>query len=354
MKRTLQIFIVIAFLIKGIVSFGQDFHFSQFAANRQTLNPAMIGNFEEDIRFSTSYRDQWFSANSPYKVFYGGIEMNHSSKSDRVRNFGSYFGFVNDFSKVGAFQNTWLQLGGSVHFNLDPPKKQSLSFGLQTGMQFRKLNASNLIFDDQFNSNTNTFTGGPASAERFGQPSQTYFQISTGLAYQNQINASTFLSVDLGLLTLNRRQETFTTDGAFPKYKQKERVTLATTVKHRINEKFFIEPSAYFLRQSKTMDLIAGSWLGIQIRKGDENAFLFSPGLFYRLNDALIFGAKLEYKTLALGITYDATLSQAKQIHLGGDFAGLKSFAALEMSLSYRFSFRPTVFHKTSIPCRTF
>ena len=43
---------------------GQDFHFSQFYASPLTLNPALTGRFDGNMRFTGIYRTQWSGINT--------------------------------------------------------------------------------------------------------------------------------------------------------------------------------------------------------------------------------------------------------------------------------------------------
>src|SRR5580765_1547389 len=64
MKRRLQILFILVILEKMVSA--QDPSFSQFFASPLTLNPALTGKFNGDLRVAGNYRNQWPTVNKAY------------------------------------------------------------------------------------------------------------------------------------------------------------------------------------------------------------------------------------------------------------------------------------------------
>ena len=51
--------LVIYILMIFSYAFAQDVHLSQFYNSDHFLNPAKVGDYDGDFRFTTNYRNQW-------------------------------------------------------------------------------------------------------------------------------------------------------------------------------------------------------------------------------------------------------------------------------------------------------
>src|SRR3954462_9045920 len=54
-----SLFFLMVCVLMGMHCLAQDPHFSQFFASPLTLNPALTGKFDGNVRVAGNYRDQW-------------------------------------------------------------------------------------------------------------------------------------------------------------------------------------------------------------------------------------------------------------------------------------------------------
>ena len=127
-------------------SLAQDIHFSHL--NRQPIyqNPANTGLFAGDIRLTGNYKDQWRSVTVPFQTFAVAGDMKWKQK-------GINFGALLFHDNVGDGFYQTLEFLGSVAKNLKltSDSSQTLSVGIQVGLNYRKVNMDKFYFDNQFN-----------------------------------------------------------------------------------------------------------------------------------------------------------------------------------------------------------
>ena len=158
MNKILSVFLL--FLIATNCT-GQDFHFSQFYASPLTLNPALTGRFDGNIRFTGIYRTQWSGINTNtylYQTPSASAEINFFNNKASLG-----FLFLNDQTNDKTF-NTLL---GGLSFSYKILfEKLQISIGVQgtytqTSLDRNKIqggtiqvepNSSNAINKFDFNS----------------------------------------------------------------------------------------------------------------------------------------------------------------------------------------------------------
>lgn len=343
-------------LLTGIVSLGlqaQDFTFSQTSLLRQTTNPARIGSFREDFRGSFGYRNQWYATGSPYKVLNLNAEVNFFRNPLNLDKIGTLVGVVQDEMGNGAIKTTYVSGGFSVFKSLDPIKRHQISFGIQGAMQFRELNPGSFTYNQQFDEVQRIFDANKISGEVFGSRKQTYFQLATGLAYYFNVNRDLQIQLNGSFIGLNSLQESFSTLPDIDKSSQKRRFTVGAEVLQRISTRIIMEPSFYYNRQGPASEMVIGTWLSFQ-DAAIKSKYILAPGLFYRINDAIIPAVRLQYNNWTTGVSYDVTHTAVTSASDKAKLIGVGGFGALEFTLNYRGIFRKQTRTQYAVPCRTF
>ncbi len=64
----MRLFITAIFCITSFFLKAQDPNFSQFFASPLTLNPALTGKFDGQLRIAGNYRNQWPTINNAYSI----------------------------------------------------------------------------------------------------------------------------------------------------------------------------------------------------------------------------------------------------------------------------------------------
>ena len=120
---------------------AQDVHFSQFSVSTMGLNPSLVGNQSVDFKASFQKRTQWASVAKPFS----SIAANFDTK-DILKKTSVGLQFVNDVAGDANFTTSQLNAAINKSFSIDRDKE--ISAGILLGFTQRKVDFSNLIFDD--------------------------------------------------------------------------------------------------------------------------------------------------------------------------------------------------------------
>ncbi|MDO9185359.1 MAG: PorP/SprF family type IX secretion system membrane protein [Bacteroidia bacterium] len=183
MKGAYRLFLLLIFNISSVISYSQDFHFSQYTQTPALINPALTGA-GHTLRASLIYKDQWGGVTVPYKTFGASLELKFKAsnwekakmKMSKAYNksVSKMAGGISFFSdKAGDGNMGTSQVNLSLSSFVPISKKNILSFGLQTSVVQRKIDFSKLIFTDQYNGKTydpNVISGENESAQNYIYP----------------------------------------------------------------------------------------------------------------------------------------------------------------------------------------
>jgi type IX secretion system PorP/SprF family membrane protein len=299
-----RIFLTLALVFTiSIYSFSQDPHFSQFYANPVYLNPALVGTADGN-RVVLNHRQQWSKPNK-----YTTSSISIDGKFNSVKS-GWGLQILNDNQVNGLLVQT--KISASLAHRIEIEKHKYLGLGLSIGAYQKKMDWSELIFEDQLDDRD-----GPINPtnERFGRDKIANADVSVGLLYYSK-NIFAGLAVN----HVNRPREEFTVDSD-------ARLALKYTAHFggvfEINQPGqyqFISPSLILEKQGAFNYLNVGMYYGIES---------ISFGLYYRVNDALIGLLGLNYQSFKFGYSYDFTVSKA----------ATGNHNSHEISLAYLFEF---------------
>lgn len=347
--KSFALFFGLILILCGHATYAQDFTFSQSSQLRQITNPARIGSFREDVRVSGGYRNQWYASGNPYQVVNLNAELNFFKVPMNLDKIGTMLGVVQDDMGNGALRTTYISGGLSVFKTLDAIKRHQFSVGLQGSMQMRQLNPGAFTYNNQFDPIERAFDGNLTSGEVYGNKKQTFFQLSMGAAYYFQASELLKMQVNGSFIGLNSLQESFSTLPDLGNSTQKKRFTVGVEVSNKFSDRLSIAPSLYFNKQGPAQEVVLGSWVSFKPGK-----LQISPGLFYRINDAIIPAVKFEKDRWTAALSYDVTHTGVTATNNKDKLIGLGGFGALEFTVSYRGIFRKITGSKMAIPCRTF
>src|ERR1700748_2299843 len=86
---------------------AQDPHFSQFFASPLTLNPALTGKFDGDVRIAGNYRNQWPTINRAFTT--GTVSADFHIMKNKISEVDTW--------GVGIMALTDQSAAGAVKFN---------------------------------------------------------------------------------------------------------------------------------------------------------------------------------------------------------------------------------------------
>ncbi len=307
---------------------AQDVHFSQYTAAPIALNPAMTANINGVFRLSTSYRNQWFqiptlNAVSPYQTYQASFDM--PILRDRLGDDAFGFGaiFIGDRAGDGALQTNTGLISVAYHKAVDRYGRSRISLGLQGGIVNKRININNLVFEsqlDNFGWNRNLFNG----ETTFNNQSILYPDFNIGTMWSSA--PLDFLRYYFGfsLFHVAKPKESFLSN---EKNRLNHRYVAHGGAEIFVNrdQTFSLSPSFLFMLQANAQQYNVG--LGLNYILNDD-VQIFGGG-YYRVKDAFIAAAGVEFYDTRLGLSYDVNLSNLK--------AASRAQGAIEVSLQYIF-----------------
>jgi type IX secretion system PorP/SprF family membrane protein len=297
--------IIILFEIVAVKA--QDPHFSQFFASPLTINPALTGNANSDLRVFTNYRQQWLGNTTSYNTGTLSIDsrlFKEQLGDNRVLGIGGFF--MTDQSLNGYFKSTYASINTSYMVALDDDGEHSIGIGLAGIYGDRRLDFSQLSFSEQFGS------GGFNTALPTGESSlsnlKPYMSVASGVLYRYKGEES---DIEFGVsgYHYNKPKQSFLADSTgnyLP-----ARFVSHFSMENYLSEKFSLSVNAMYQTQAKQGYFAGGAILNYGTMDEGEGK-IFSTGLFFRSDDAIYPYAGLTINNFQLGLTYDVTVSKFK------------------------------------------
>jgi len=298
MKATKLFLIGLTFFFKTL-SFGQDFHLSQYDAAPLYLNPAMTGVVEGYWRVHAHMRSQWKAVNfKPYTTALISFDAPY-----KKWGFGGQL--VNYRAGIGNYNA--LQFVGSAAYTLPIDRKQfhNISFGLQFGLTQKSVIYQLHTFDNQYTTiNGGSFDNSLNSNENFlnGQ-SFILPELNFGMLYyfsKQQSRINPFLGIS-AFNILTPKETFFAANNDLP-----FRLYVHGGVRVNITETLYLIPKVLYMQQKNFTELTFASDIGIFLKAAET--YLLG-GLIYRNKDAFVVSIGARKTNYILKIAYDFNLS---------------------------------------------
>lgn len=299
--KKIYIIIVSIFLVKALSA--QDLHFSQFFNSPLNINPAVTGVYQEDKRFISNLRSQWFSVPVPYTTF----SMAYDQKllnDGRLGNNILGAGIIVNYDQAGDANMQNIQLGGSVAYTRQLSKMHFLSGGFRLLVAQRRFDVTKLTFDNQFLDGT--FIPTANTGEDFTNFNYTYIDIGTGINWLFQISKRMNFNLGIAGMHLNQPKATFFDNNDL---KQSVRWNLQVSGVIQLASKIDLMPSAIFSMQGTQQERIFGTAIRYHLSQRFAKEKAIKIGTWYRMNDAIITGFGLSYPTWSAMVSYDFNTS---------------------------------------------
>jgi type IX secretion system PorP/SprF family membrane protein len=321
-----------AVLLSAMGSYAQDAHFTQYFSSPLTLNPALTGLVNCDLRVAGNYRNQWSSVSTPYTTATLSYDMNllkgKFTNGDRI---GLGVMALYDKSGQGALTNVTFALSGAYHKAFGgtfdgESKNHTLSVGIQGGIVQKTIDQTKLILGDQFDPSSG-FTNIP-SKDLIGNNDVNYADFSAGLTYTGRITERATAYAGFSTYHLTTPTESFLNSDST---KIHRRYTAFLGGSFQLNENIWLYASSLYQNQAKASEFVLGSAVGFVLNPGFDQEFsrptILYTGAWYRFNDAICPYVALDFKKATIGFSYDVNIS---------NFApATNSNGAYEISLIY-------------------
>lgn len=286
------------FIFCCAVASAQDIHFSQFYASPLTLNPGFTGFHEGTFRVTGIYRNQWRSVTSPFQTM--GVSYDQRILQSKIKDvFGVGGVLVYDKAGDGNLSNMGIMASASYHKVLK--KKHYIGLGLQGGYVQRRLDANSLSFPEQYQNGS--FNDQIDNGESDLNDNAGYFDVNIGLLWSSKFGQRLGVFAGGTLFHLIPPTESFLGE----KNKLDQRYVGHAGLNIKLTEHFYLTPNFLFMYQGKASEVNFGT--AIEYHFKDANNTIVSLGGWYRLDDAAIISASVEYRSIRLGVAYDVNTS---------------------------------------------
>ncbi len=315
-----NIIIVLILIATNLV--GQDAQFSQYYNSPLTLNPALTGSMLYSFRISANHRSQWTNLGAAYltssvaaDIKLDGNEKSTNSSDGKTSSRRDALGlgilFISDKSGEGLLTFNTLLASIAYHKTLNRSGSQFISLGLQAGGFNASVNRDGLRFASQFDEvdfNTDLPTG-----ENMLGSTRLIFDWNAGFSYHNEINEIIMFTSGLSMYHLGRPNQSLMNreDLLAP------RITLYAGVDIKINEKTYLSPSLFAMKQNRATYVMPG--VDVEYLICSEK--VITVGTWYRLNDAIHNSIGLRTGAWNVTISYDLTISTLSRFNnMNGGF----------------------------------
>jgi len=347
----MKIRLLMLLLLFGNTLVAQDIHLSQFYNQDHLLNPAKIGDYEGDYRFTANYRNQWRQLNkqpiatylisADHIFFYKKHQFSLGLllTSDRFEGEETSYITGNPFTYTVNSNKVLVGIAHSFTYN-----NHVVRAGIQTGLVMSASDPSSQTFPNQWEYQTGDFNNKNPNLESQLKPSQNYVDVNIGGSWTKK-----FLKyapkIGFAINHINRPKDTYFKND---KERLRARKVFFTEVFIPLNIKYTLQPKMVWMWTSKANDLLVGT--NLQVQTSNKTIPYYYCGLYYRhgisrVFDAIIPTFGLYYKKYALGMSYDINLSALS--------SGINSRkGTLEFSLYYTGA--STIPKKVMVPCNRY
>lgn len=343
---------------------GQDVHFTLHDYNPLWLNPAQTGGFAGSVRVGGIYRGQWYSLNgiNTPSAYADAPVLRGLRKYDWI---GVGANLISDRAGASDFGLTATTFGfsGAYHLALDDRRRNVFTLGAQYGSTSYDLDLETMLTQevtiDQalggggqlMGEFTGSGSGNPMGPGAGTGNGESFNSINVGIMLRSvlDVDKDNMFEVGAALLHLNsperqtllERSMGQDTVGMGPQLggntadDRRRRSTLHghARLDLEMSEKWRLQPSLFVQSSAANTTISIQAW-GSRNLKRDMDLRL---GLGYRTGDAAQVLVGLDYKQLRAALSYDITLSQARDVT---NFQG-----GFELAAAYIFNIykKPTV-----------
>jgi type IX secretion system PorP/SprF family membrane protein len=306
-----KFYIAILLLATTYCGFAQDIHFSQYYASPLTLNPAATANINGAFRAGFIYRNQWFTipvlnSVAPYQTYQASIDA--PILRERLGNDGFGFGGVFYADKAGDGALTTYSGLASIayHKSVDRYGRGRVSLGMQAGVVSKRININSLVFESQLD-NFGFNTSLPNGENNFQNRNILYPDVNIGAMWSHAATDMLRYYVGFSMFHLSRPKESFLQDSR-NRLNYRYHAHGGMEIFLDRNYSFSISPTFLFMLQSNAQQYNFGMGLNYWV---NDDVAVFGGG-FYRVKDAVILNAGVEFYNVRLGLSYDVNHSNLR------------------------------------------
>jgi type IX secretion system PorP/SprF family membrane protein len=306
---------------------AQDAHFTQYFTSPLTLNPALTGLVNEDLRFAANFRTQWSSVSSnPYIT--GTLSYDMAVLKGKLPEGDAIgVGLLGLYDKAGSggLTSTTVGLSLAYHKAFGRDRQHHISLGVQGDFVQKTLDFSKLTFEDMFN--TGTATLAYPNSQNFPHATISYPDFNAGIMYSGKIAEHATAYIGYSYYHLTTPSESFIDNNATIH----ARNSAYLGGSFDINENTVLYVSGLYQSQASATEVMVGSAVGFILNPGHDEDYqkntIFYLGGWYRYGDAIAPYVGIEWAKMRIGVSYDVNVS--------GFSPATSGVGAYEISLLY-------------------
>ena len=214
--------------------------------------------------------------------------------------------------RAGDLNQTISGFYPAINYNksLDPGSNSYLSIGFAVGYLQYSFDPSKATFNNQFVGGV--FDPTNPTFENIPTPKMTMMDIGSGINFNISPGGTGDITYMLGASGYHFSQPRFSYYGT-NSYVQNMRWNVNAGMSRELGDVFLLRVHANYASQGSYQELIGGVLFGWQsMAPVEQSEIELYAGLMYRYNDAIIPVAKMRYKSLGLGLSYDVNVSTLK------------------------------------------
>lgn len=314
---------------------AQDIHFSQFFYSPMTLNPALCGAFNGNIRGVLNYRNQWNSF-APFNTFAASVDANFGSSFLKNDLMGIGVNAFNDVAGDTRYSSTNVGLTFAYIKTLgDRYHRSYLSAAFQGSYAQKSVDYLAMTFSNQFDGVYYDPT--LATGESMGFDSKGYLDLAAGLMWYLVPKEDRF-SMYMGgsIYHLNQPDQSIgaVNDQLYMRYSGHIGAQIP------VGKMTSLVPAFMLLQQGPYTEYFGGTNLKFYLQGMQWSSTAISFGLWQRIvgdvdggvkGESTAISARLDYEKISLGLSYDVNISSLREAssNAGGPELSLTYIAGL-------------------------
>ena len=203
------------------------------------------------------------------------------------------------------FSTTQVFVSGAYIKKIGADSTHFVSIGFQPGFTTKSFDINALTFDNQYDGDN--YNAGISSGENFSKTRINYLDLGGGLTYLWKKTQRTQASVGFSAFHLNMPKQSFFNDKDI---RLDVKTILNGIVQFPVAAQLDVLPSVMYQRQGKYKETVLGLFGKYYLQPFNGMTTALSLGAFYRMKDAFIVVANMEYRNFNVGISYDVNTSK--------------------------------------------
>jgi type IX secretion system PorP/SprF family membrane protein len=307
MKIRLLIYILGLGIMLPQVLYGQDLHYSQYSIAPWQLNPAHTGLFQGNYRFALQHRQQYKSVPVPYSTISAGGDFQRKlNKRPGIFWTGGLI-INNDQAGDAHYRQTQFLPTLGLIKKIGKDSIDFISLAFRPGWIFTGVDPGLMTFESQFNGDG--YDASMSSGESFTDRRFSAPDFSLGFAWNHFNSERNQITTGLSLMNIIKPKDGYLQNAT---QWRSRRINVFASITTALNSRIDLLPEMMLQFQNKFWEATPGTRLRFWLPDGKGAYYGLYAGLHYRLRDALLVSAQLDYGAWRGGISYDITMSSLR------------------------------------------